>query len=274
MRPADALGGLALVLALWQAVVSLAAPPSYLLPAPAEVAAVFARMGGSLAAHAGATGLEAVAGFVIGSLLGAGAAFAVAAFPAFGRFAWPVLMVVQAVPVFALAPLLVIWFGFGLASKIAMATLVIFFPVASAFADGLRRTDPVLLDAAALTPASPLQVLLRLRVPLALPALVSGLRIAAPLAPLAAVVGEWVGASSGLGFLMVQANARMQTATLFAALILVAAMSVALRLLVDRLTAGLTPWARDDTLSTPSVHRPAPQRPVPHHPPTHRLETA
>ncbi len=140
MRPADALGGLAIVLALWQAVVSLAAPPAYLLPAPTDVAAVFLRLSGTLAFHAGATGLEAVVGFVLGSLLGAGVAFAVAAWPPVGRFAWPVLMVVQAVPVFALAPLLVIWFGFGLASKVAMATLVIFFPVASAFADGLRRT--------------------------------------------------------------------------------------------------------------------------------------
>ncbi len=103
----------------------------------------------------------------------------------------------------------------------------------------------MLIDAVALTPASHWQVLVGLRMPLALPALVSGLRIAAPLAPLAAVVGEWVGASSGLGFLMVQANARMQTATLFAALLLVAAMSVALSLLVERLTAGLTPWANE-----------------------------
>ncbi|WP_377290528.1 ABC transporter permease [Rhizobium sp. SG2393] len=255
MRPADAFGGLTLMLALWQAVVSLASPPAYLLPAPVDVLGVFFRLGGSLALHAGATGLEALAGFAAGSLLGAGTAFLFAALPAVGRFAWPVLMVVQAVPVFALAPLLVIWFGFGLASKIAMATLVIFFPVASTFADGLRRTDPVLIDAAALTPASRLQVLLSLRVPLALPALISGLRIAAPLAPLAAVVGEWVGASSGLGFLMVQANARMQTATLFAALILVAAMSVGLRLVVDRLTAGLTPWARDNTLDLHPIRR-------------------
>jgi putative hydroxymethylpyrimidine transport system permease protein len=144
------------------------------------------------------------------------------------------------------APLLVVWFGFGMASKVIMASIIIFFPVASTFADGLRRTDPEILDAVALTSATRWQTLRYIRLPLAMPALASGLRIAAPLAPLGAVVGEWVGASAGLGFVMVQANARMQTDTVFAAMALLAALSLLLRWMVDRLAPVLTPWEAHD----------------------------
>ncbi len=178
---------------------------------------------------------------MLGSLFGAAVAFGLAACPRIGRIAWPMLVVLQAFPVFVLAPILVLWLGFGMASKVAMTLIIIFFPVASAFADGLNRTPPAVLDAAALTAASPFQVLTRLRVPLALPSLVSGLRVAAPLAPLGAVVGEWVGASGGLGFVMVQANARMQADMVFAAMALLALLCVVLRLAIDRLTAGLAP---------------------------------
>jgi putative hydroxymethylpyrimidine transport system permease protein len=131
-------------------------------------------------------------------------------------------------------------------SKIIMASIIIFFPVASTFADGLRRTDQEILDAVALTPATHWQALRYIRLPLAMPALASGLRIAAPLAPLGAVVGEWVGASAGLGFVMVQANARMQTDTVFAAMALLAALSLILRGIVDRLAPLLTPWEAYD----------------------------
>jgi putative hydroxymethylpyrimidine transport system permease protein len=157
-----------------------------------------------------------------------------------------VVLVLQASPVFVLAPLFVLWFGFGMASKVAMTTLIIFFPVASAFADGLRRIPAEIIDAARLVAAGPWRILFEIRVPLAMPALVSGLRVAAPLAPLGAVIGEWVGASAGLGFVMVQANARMQTDTVFAAMAVLAALALALRAAVDALAPRLAPWA-DET---------------------------
>ena len=216
--------GLLGLIALWQAVVWLVGVPRYILPAPLQVAAALARQPEFLLRN----GLITLSEILVG----------------------PMLLVLQALPVFVLAPILVLWFGFGMASKAVMATIIIFFPVASAFADGLHRTDPVLLDAAALTEASHWQVLRHIRLPLALPALVSGLRVAAPLAPIGAVVGEWVGASAGLGFVMVQANARMQTDTVFAAMALLAVMTLLLRAAVDRLTAPLAPWAPE------SDHRP------------------
>ncbi|SMC99760.1 ABC transporter permease [Rhizobium sp. RU36D] len=245
---------LALLLGLWQAVVSGFQPPRYILPSPAGVLQALARQPAFLAEHALITSAEILLGFAAGSFVGAGVAFAVAALPRVGRLAWPMVLVLQAFPVFVLAPVLVLWLGFGMASKVAMTTLIIFFPVASAFADGLNRTPRELLDAAALTKASHWQMLIHIRLPLGLPGLATGLRVAAPLAPLGAVIGEWVGASGGLGFVMVQANARMQTDTVFAAMAVLAALTVVMRSAVDRATRHLTPWAMETQGHPASPH--------------------
>jgi putative hydroxymethylpyrimidine transport system permease protein len=241
------LPGLAGLVALWQVIVWLVAPPRYILPSPLQVTEALLRQWYFLLQNGLITLTEVLLGLVCGGLLGFLVAFLIAALPRLGRLLWPMVLILQALPVFVLAPILVLWFGFGMASKAVMATIIIFFPVASAFADGLRRTDPAILDAVALTKASHWQTLRLVRLPLALPALVSGLRVAAPLAPIGAVVGEWVGASAGLGFVMVQSNARMQTDTVFAAMALLAAMTLLLRAAVDRLTTHLTPWAPEIT---------------------------
>jgi putative hydroxymethylpyrimidine transport system permease protein len=161
------------------------------------------------------------------------------------RWLLPVLVVSQAVPVFALAPVLVLWLGYGMASKIAMAVLIIFFPVAAATYDGLNRTRTGWLELARVMNASKWAVLIHIRVPAALPAFASGLRVATAVAPIGAVVGEWVGASTGLGFAMLHANARMQTDLLFAALALLALLSVTLYFAVDRLLKRLVFWENE-----------------------------
>jgi putative hydroxymethylpyrimidine transport system permease protein len=155
------------------------------------------------------------------------------------------LLLSQAVPVFALAPLLVLWFGFGIASKVVMAVLVIFFPVAASFADGLARTETGWLELARTMGASPASLLLRVRLPAALPAFASGLRVATAVAPIGAVIGEWVGAASGLGYVMLNANARIQTDLMFAALLVLATMTVLLWTLVDRALRWLLYWVPD-----------------------------
>ncbi|WP_188911452.1 ABC transporter permease [Aureimonas endophytica] len=231
------------VLLLWQAAILVVRPPRFMLPSPLDVAATLLARHAFLLRETGTTLVEIALGLGCGAGAGLLLALATVALPRFGSLVWPLLLVIQAMPVFALAPLLVLWFGFGLASKVTMAALIIFFPVASAFADGLRRTDPDLLDATALTEATPFQALWHVRVPLALPALVTGLRVAAPLAPLGAVIGEWVGASGGLGFVMLQANARMQTDLVFAALAILATVTLLLRVLADALGRRLAPWA-------------------------------
>ncbi|MFD2251144.1 putative hydroxymethylpyrimidine transport system permease protein [Pseudochelatococcus lubricantis] len=244
-RTGAALRTLIALILVWQGAVWVFQPPRYILPSVADVAAVFGAQAGYLARHSLTTVTEIALGFVFGTSFGVLAAFFVAAVPRLGRLVWPMLLVLQALPVFVIAPLLVVWFGFGMLSKVVMTTIIIFFPVASAFADGLRRVDRDILDATALTGASHWRTLVDIRVPLALPALMTGLRVAAPLAPLGAVVGEWVGASAGLGFVMGQANARMQTATAFAAMAIIAALSLALRALVDEVARRVAPWAHE-----------------------------
>jgi putative hydroxymethylpyrimidine transport system permease protein len=214
-----------------------------MLPGPADVLAALRGRPDLWQVHAPTTLIETVLGLVIGSILGILLALVMSYLPPTRRLLLPVMVVSQAIPVFAIAPLLVLWFGFGLASKIVMATIAIFFPVASAFHDGLLRTDPNLLDLARLHGAGRGQMLRLLRIPSALPALVTGLRLAAVYAPIGALIGEWVGASSGLGYAMLHANGRSQTDVVFAALFLLAAMSVLLRAAVDLLTSNLTPWA-------------------------------
>jgi putative hydroxymethylpyrimidine transport system permease protein len=238
-----ALGIFAALIVIWQAVVLVFAPPPFMLPSPLRVWDALIRRPDLWQEHAVTTLIESVMGLVLGSLIGAALALAMSYLPITRRVLLPVMVVSQALPVFAIAPLLALWFGFGVASKMVMATIAIFFPVASAFADGLARTDQNLIDLGRLYRASRTQIVTVLRVPSAIPSLITGIRLAAVYAPIAALVGEWVGAASGLGYAMLFANARAQTDVMFAALFLLAAMSVGLRALVDALTANLTPWA-------------------------------
>jgi len=235
------------LVAIWQAVVLIFAPPVFMLPPPARVFTALISRPDLWQVHAVTTLTESVLGLLIGTALGVLLALAMSFVPLTRRVLLPVMVVSQAVPVFAIAPLLALWFGFGLASKMVMATIAIFFPVASAFSDGLARTDQNLIDLAQLYRAKRTDVVALLRVPSALPSLITGIRLAAVYAPIAALIGEWVGASSGLGYAMLFANARAQTDVMFAALFLLAAMSVGLRALIDLLTANLTPWAPETT---------------------------
>jgi putative hydroxymethylpyrimidine transport system permease protein len=226
----------------WELLVWLTGLPAYILPPPSAVAVVMVERFGLLLGEAAWTAGEMVLGLLLGLLLGGSLAIALAASAAWRRWALPVVIVSQAIPVIAIAPLLVVWLGYGMASKVAMAALVIFFPVASALYDGLRRTDPGWLDLARTMEASPSAVLLQIRLPAALPAFASGARIAAAVAPIGAVIGEWVGASAGLGFLMTQSLARGQTPLAFAALVLLCLLGLALYYATDWAGRRLVPW--------------------------------
>ncbi|MGQ9371747.1 ABC transporter permease [Azospirillum sp. A39] len=236
---------LAALVAVWQGVVWLTGVPRFILPGPAAVALALQRNAGLLAQHAATTLAEILLGLALGVALGFLSALALASFRLARRWLLPVLVVSQAIPVFALAPLLVLWLGYGLASKVAMATLIIYFPVTSALFDGLRRTETGWLDLARTMDARPAAVLWQVRLPAALPALASGVRVAAAVAPIGAVVGEWVGSSAGLGYLMLHANARMQVDLLFAALFVLGAFAVALYAGVDAALRRALPWLPD-----------------------------
>ena len=235
-------GLLALV---WQAVVWLAATPHYILPGPARVAATWWEHAGLILGHAQTTVLEIALGLVLGTLLGVISALVLTYVRPARLWLLPVLVASQAVPVFALAPILVLWLGYGIASKVAMATLIIYFPVAANFFDGLRRTEPGWLDLARAMGARPWRTLWRIRVPAALPALASGVRVAAAVAPIGAVVGEWVGSSAGLGFLMLHANGRMQIDLMFAALLTLAVFAVTIYFIIDHVLRRALHWQPD-----------------------------
>ncbi len=229
-------------LLLWQLLVTLTGAPPYILPGPLPVGHALIDTFPVLLSHLGTTLTEILLGLALGTILGTGAALVMVLSPLLKRWMLPVLVVSQAIPVFALAPILVLWLGYGMASKVAMAVLIIFFPVTSSFYAGMQRTEPDLLELARIMGAGPLAVLTTIIIPSALPAFASGLRVATAVAPIGAVVGEWVGSSAGLGFYMLHANARMQIDIMFAALTVLAVTSLALYFLVDRLLDRLVYW--------------------------------
>ncbi|HHX88324.1 MAG TPA: ABC transporter permease [Paracoccus sp.] len=220
-------------LVLWQAVVWASEVPAFILPGPGRVAQSLWANAAMLGEHARFTALNLGVGLAAGVALGIATALNLALSPSARLLLRPLLVFAQAMPVFALAPVITLWLGYGAPSKIVMVALVVYFPVTSAFFDGLIRLPPALRDMARLMRATPARRLFLLQLPHALPALASGLRLAVVYAPFAVVIGEWVGASRGLGYLMLMANGRGQTDLMFAALIVLAALSLTLFFLLE-----------------------------------------
>ena len=240
MRTAVRITGISLlVLLAWQALVVLAELPRFILPGPGLVLATLWMSRALIAEHALVTATEVLLGLGIGAVLGFVSAILLAASPLARSLLRPMLVFSQAIPVFALAPILTLWLGYGLLSKVAMALLIIYFPVTSAFFDALMRTPPGWLELARVMNARPSQTLWRIRVPAALPGFASGLRLAAVYAPIGAIIGEWVGASRGLGYLMLLANGRAKIDLMFAALIVLAVLTLLLHAAVDKLCRRL-----------------------------------
>ncbi|SEK55356.1 putative hydroxymethylpyrimidine transport system permease protein [Roseovarius nanhaiticus] len=233
-RAASITASALVALAAWQALVILTGVPRFILPGPALVAETLWDSRALIAYHTMITGTEVLAGLALGALFGGLTAIGLAASPIARSLVRPMLIFSQAVPVFALAPILTLWFGYGIGSKVVMTLLVIYFPVTSAFFDALMRTPQSWIDMARLMGASPARIMRHIRIPAALPGFASGLRLAAVYAPIGAIIGEWVGASKGLGYLMLLANGRAKTDLMFAALIVLAVFTVLLHAAVDR----------------------------------------
>lgn len=229
------------LLLLWQ-LASYSGIPAFLLPSPAAVADALWNNRSYLASHTLVTLSEILSGMALGVALGMVLALCMTMSPRLQRWLMPLVLTSQAIPVFALAPLLVLWFGFGMSAKVMMAVLVIFFPVTSAFFDGLQRVNRDYLDLARTMGASFGAQLRHVRLMAALPALGSGLRMAAAVAPIGAIIGEWVGSAEGLGYVMLNANARLQTDICFAALFILVLLTIALWLAVDAFLHRLINW--------------------------------
>ncbi|MEN9409635.1 MAG: hypothetical protein RL216_1609 [Pseudomonadota bacterium] len=227
-----ALVAVAALLLVWQGAVWATGLPPFVLPAPWAVAAEGWTSRAMLAEHGLVTLAEVMAGLGLGGAAGVGFAIAGQVVPALRRWIDPVLAATQAVPVFVLAPVLTIWLGYGMGPKVAMTTLLVFFPVLSALTDAMDAVPEAHLDLARIAGAGRWRTIRHLLLPQAVPGLLSGLRVAATYAPTGAVIGEWIGASKGLGYLMLMANARSKADLMFAALVLVVAMTLTLRALV------------------------------------------
>ncbi len=224
-----------LALAIWQCVIWSTGVARFILPPPMLVAQTIWNSSGLLAEHALITITEVLIGLCLGAILGFVSAVGLAASPLARALIRPMLFFSQAVPVFALAPILTLWLGFGLWSKIMMALIIIYFPVTSAFFDALMRVNRDWIGMARVMGATSLGIMWRIRIPAALPGFGSGLRLAAVYAPIGAIIGEWVGASKGLGYLMLLANGRAKTDLMFAALIVLALLTVLLHAGVNKL---------------------------------------
>lgn len=243
MKYANIFAALLLGLGIWQALVWLTGAPPFILPSPMRVAQSAITNRYIIAENAWVTIIEVLLGLVLGTLLGIATAIHLASSKVTERLMMPILVFTQAVPVFALAPLLTLWFGYGIASKIVMAILIIYFPVTSAFYDGLSRVKPGYLDLAQSMGAKKTEIIRRIRIPQALPALGTGLKLAAVYAPIGAVIGEWVGASKGLGYLMLLANGRAKTDLMFASLITLAILTVLLHHAIGYLVRWMTDYS-------------------------------
>lgn len=233
------------VLGLWQGVVMIFDLPSFILPEPLAVMDRLHTRSDVLLHHTWITSQEIVLGLLLGLSMGLLFALQMLLFEPLRRWLLPILIASQAIPVFAIAPILMLWFGYGIASKVVMAALIIFFPVTTCCYDGLRNTPRGYLDLAKTMGATRWQMLTQVRLPAAMPALASGIRVAVVVAPIGAVVGEWVGSSAGLGYLMLQANARMMIDEMFAALFVLALISVTLYFFTDKLLNKFIPWQFD-----------------------------
>ena len=232
---------LALVL-LWWLVTAMGWVKPYLVPSPGSVVAEFQKDAGLLARHSSITLLETVIGFIVASVVGLVCAIAIVYSRGVERTLYPLLLAAQVVPKIAIAPLFVVWLGFGIAPKILVAVLIAFFPVVISGVAGLRSVDPELLDLAAAMGAKPWDSFAKIRFPSAMPHIFAGLKVAVTLAVVGAVVGEFVGANSGLGYIVMSSNGNLNTPQLFAALIAMSVIGIVLFVVLEIAERFAVPW--------------------------------
>ncbi len=233
------------VLSVWTGLSTLY--PAYILPSPGAVARrawELLGQGGLFAVHFRTTLVEASLGFCLGAGVALPLSYLLARHPRLDRLLTPVVVAMQSIPIVALAPLLVIWFGFGLTSKILIAALTAFFPVLTNGVVGLRETDPRLKELFQIMGAGKRQRFFKLEIPSALPVLFGGLRMGLTLSVIGAVVGEFAGAGRGLGYLVYFARGTFDTALIFVALLALALLGVGFYLFVSWLEAVVMPWRR------------------------------
>ena len=230
------------LLAGWWGVTEAELVAPYILPSPGDTWAAAQQNAAYLAQNTWVTTWETVIGFIIATAVGIFVAVMMIYSSSFEKTVYPLILFAQVIPKIAIAPLFIVWLGFGPSPKILVAVLMAFFPIVISGLAGLRSVDPEILELTSTMGASKFRTFMKVRFPASLPQLMSGLKVAATLAVTGAVVGEFVGANEGLGYVILQANGSLDTAMLFAALIIMSLLGIVLFAIIEIAEKLLIPW--------------------------------
>lgn len=238
----------AIFIVLWEAVVRLLDIKPYLLPAPTNILQKLIGQWGTIWDYTLVTGYETILGFLLSIAVGIPVGMAIFYVKPLERVIYPFLVASQTVPKVAIAPLLVIWFGFGLTAKVIVAFLIAFFPIVVDTVVGLKGTPPEMIYLVRSMGANRPQTFLKISLPNALPNIFGGLKVAITLAVVGAVVGEFIGADRGLGYLLVVANGYLDTPLVFAGILVLSLMGISLFFAIELLERLLMPWRTEEHL--------------------------
>lgn len=240
------LPGLVLLVAvviLWEIVIRVFHVSIFVLPAPSDIAASLVTNAGALAQATLVTAKEVLIGFAFAALVGIALALLIVRFRLFGRALYPLIVLFQTVPKVALAPIFILWFGYDLAPKIVLIMVIAFFPITLDMLVGLQSVEQSFVSLMKSVGARENEILLRVRIPHALPHLMAGMKVAITFSVIGAIVGEFAGASAGLGYMIQFASTQLDTALVFAALVVVSLVGVIFYYVIEFLEHILIPWA-------------------------------
>jgi ABC-type nitrate/sulfonate/bicarbonate transport system permease component len=235
---------LIVVIGGWELYVRISGVQSVIVPGPGLVAKAWWNNRSVLGSDLLVTLREIVYGFVVGFVVGIATGIAIVYSRILERMVYPVVIASQVIPIFAIAPLLVIWFGFGIAPKVIIAALIVFFPITVNMVEGLRSADQGIIDVMRSYGSSEWRIFRSIRLPASIPYLLIGTQVGITFAVIGAVIAEWVGASEGLGYRMTVANSQSETDLVFAAILTLAVVGVALFVLVRVVGDVAFPWQR------------------------------
>ena len=230
------------IIVLWEGYVRVFDVQKWLLPAPSQIGVALFQDAGLLWRHTGVTVLEIVVGFGLALASGVALATAIGMSRTLERALYPFIIASQTIPIIVIAPMLLIWVGYGLAPKVIVVALISFFPIVVNMVDGLASVDRDMIRLMRTLGANRWQIFLKVRVPASLPYLFSGVRVAIAVSVIGAVIGEWVGSSEGLGYLMLRSKPQFLTERVFAAIVILSALGVALFASVGIAERLAIPW--------------------------------
>lgn len=231
-----------ILLIIWEFIVNVGGIEKYILPAPTDVIEVLIKDFRNMIPHILATLYEGMVGFLIAIVISIILAIIMDMVPLIKRALYPVLVISQTIPTVALAPLFIIWFGFGALPKIIVVVIVCFFPIVISIVDGLEGVDNDLINHFKLMGASKINVFLHLKLPYGMINFFSGMRIAATYSIMGAVIGEWLGGDKGLGVYMTRARSAYALDKMFASIVIIVIISMGIFLLVSLMEKVFTPW--------------------------------